>query len=86
MSNCRVTPTEFDIERAQRFAIADELQKKWEAEQAALPKVVPVEPCAVPPPLTTPAKPGNYFAAAARKAGCEDEYDNAMEARYGKGW
>jgi hypothetical protein len=47
---------------------------------------VPVEPCAVPPPLTTPAKPGNYFAAAARKAGCEDEYDNAMEARYGKGW
>jgi len=40
----------------------------------------------VPPPLTTPAKPGNYFAAAARKAGCEDAYDNAMEARYGKGW
>jgi hypothetical protein len=51
------------------------------------PKPAPIiEPCAVPPPLATPAKPGNYFAAAARKAGCEDEYDNAMEARYGKGW
>jgi hypothetical protein len=53
----------------------------------AVPEVAPtVQPCRVPPPLTTPAKPGNYFAAAARKAGCEDEYDNAMEARYGKGW
>jgi hypothetical protein len=51
------------------------------------PKPVPViEPCRVPPPLTTPAKLGSYFAAAARKAGCEDEYDNAMEAKYGKGW
>jgi len=84
--NYRVTPNPFDIERAKRFAIADELQRQWAAEQAAQRKVVPVEPCAVPPPLTTPAKPGNYFAAAARKAGCEDAYDNAMEARYGKGW
>lgn len=51
------------------------------------PKPAPViEPCAVPPPLTTPAKPGSHFAAAARKEGCEDEYDNAMEAKYGKGW
>jgi len=44
------------------------------------------EPCRTNPPLTTPAKPGNYFAQAAWKAGCEDEYENAMEARYGKGW
>jgi hypothetical protein len=29
-----------------------------------------------------PAVPGN--AGAARKAGCEDEYDNQMEARYGE--
>jgi hypothetical protein len=29
---------------------------------------------------------GSHFAAAARKNGCEDEYENAMEARYGKGW
>ena len=45
-----------------------------------------VEPCRPPEPLTTPAKLGSHFAAAARKAGCEDEYDNAIEARYGKGW
>ena len=45
-----------------------------------------VEPCRPNPPLTTPAKLGSHFAAAARKAGCEDEYDNAIEAKYGKGY
>lgn len=45
-----------------------------------------VEPCRAPEPLSTPAKLGSHNAAAARKAGCEDEYDNAIEARYGKGW
>jgi len=51
------------------------------------PKPAPViEPCRPTEPLTTPAKPGSYFAAAARKAGCEDAYDNEIEARYGKGW
>jgi hypothetical protein len=45
-----------------------------------------VEPCRPNEPLTTPAKPGSFYAGRARAAGCEDEYDNAMEARYGKGW
>jgi hypothetical protein len=46
----------------------------------------PVEPCVAPSPLTTPAQLGSHYAGRARAAGCEDEYDNAMEARYGKGW
>jgi hypothetical protein len=51
------------------------------------PKPAPVlEPCRVPPPLTTPAQLGSHYAGRARAAGCEDEYDNAIEARYGKGW
>jgi hypothetical protein len=51
------------------------------------PKLAPViEPCAVPEPLTTPAKLGSHYAGRARAAGCEDAYDNAMEAKYGKGW
>jgi hypothetical protein len=51
------------------------------------PKPAPViEPCAVPPPLTTPAKLGSHYAGRARAAGCEDAYDNEIEARYGKGW
>ena len=45
-----------------------------------------VEPCRPPEPLTTPTQLGSHNAAAARKAGCEDEYDNAIEAKYGKGW
>ena len=45
-----------------------------------------VEPCRPVAPLTTPAMPGNHNAGAARKAGCEDAYDNAMQARYGDGW
>ena len=45
-----------------------------------------VEPCRPTQPLTTPARPGGHNAAAARKAGCEDEYDNAIQSRYGDGW
>jgi hypothetical protein len=86
MRNYRVTPTHFDIERAKRMALADELQRQWEAEQAAQRKVVPVEPCRAPEELTTPAKLGSHYAGRARAAGCEDAYDNEIEARYGKGW
>jgi hypothetical protein len=86
MKDYRVTPTHFDIERAKRMALADELQRQWEAEQASQPKVVPVDPCRVPEELTTPAKLGSHYAGRARAAGCEDAYDNAMEAKYGKGW
>ena len=45
--------------------------------------VVIFEPCRVTTPCSVPVVPGN--AGAARKAGCEDEYDNEMEARYGEG-
>jgi len=56
----------------------------YEEEEAKRPPVKPLEPCRVPTPNTVPVRPGN--AAAARRAGCEDEYDNAMQARYGDGW
>jgi hypothetical protein len=44
-------------------------------------QIVPVEPCRLPAQNTVPVRPG--YAAAARRRGCEDEYDNAMEARFG---
>ena len=45
-----------------------------------------VEPCRINEPLATPANLGSHNAAAARRAGCEDEYDNVIEGRYGPGW
>jgi hypothetical protein len=53
---------------------------------AAGPQKTVIEPCRAPEPLTTPAQLGSHNAGAARKAGCSDEYDNAIEAKYGKGW
>jgi hypothetical protein len=44
------------------------------------------EPCRTDKPLTTPAKPGSFHAGQALKEGCQDAYDNEMEARYGEGW
>lgn len=45
-----------------------------------------VEPCRPVAPLTTPAKPGSFYAGQALKQGCQDAYDNEMEARFGPGW
>jgi hypothetical protein len=45
-----------------------------------------VEPCRPTAPLTTPALPGSFYAGRARAAGCDDEYDNEMERRFGAGW
>jgi len=45
---------------------------------------IPVQPCRVLKQSAVPSVPGN--AGAARKAGCEDAYDNDMEARYGEGF
>jgi hypothetical protein len=61
----------------------NELDRIAEANE---PTVKRGEPCRPTEPLTTPAKLGSHFAAAARKNGCEDEYDNAMEAKFGPGW
>jgi len=58
--------------------------RKREQQQIEAEVIVPVEPCRVPTPNTVPVRPG--YAAAARRAGCEDEWENAMEARFGEGW
>lgn len=41
---------------------------------------VPARPCPVP------VRPGNHNAQAAYKAGCEDEWIDRMQARYGGEW
>lgn len=56
----------------------------YEEEEAKRPQPRPIEPCRVPAQNTVPVRPG--YAGAAQRAGCEDEYDNAMQARYGEGW
>ena len=58
--------------------------RKREQQQIEAEVIVPVEPCRINAENTVPVRPG--YAAAARRAGCEDEYDNAMQARYGDGW
>jgi hypothetical protein len=45
-----------------------------------------VEPCRPTAPLTTPALPGSFYAGQALKQGCQDAYDNEMEARFGPGY
>ena len=62
---------------------ADALAEHRKREQLPIDaeQIVPVEPCRVPAENTVPVKPG--YASAARRRGCEDEYDNAMEARFG---
>lgn len=47
-------------------------------------EVVGWQPCRAPTPNTVPAKPGNGNAA--YKAGCEDEWSNEMNVRYGGEW
>jgi hypothetical protein len=62
---------------------ADALAEHRKREQLPIDaeQIVLVEPCRVPAENTVPVRPG--YAAAARRRGCEDEYDNAMEARFG---
>lgn len=62
---------------------ADALAEHRKREQLPIDaeQIVPVEPCRVPAENTVPVRPG--YAAAARRAGCEDEHENAMQARYG---
>lgn len=58
--------------------------RKREQQPIDAEHIVPVEPCRINAENTVPVKPG--YAAAARRAGCEDEYDNAMQARFGDGY
>jgi hypothetical protein len=66
-------------------------QRELEADESAyrddddgLPPIF--EPCRATAPNTAPARPGSHNAAAARRAGCEDERENEMQARYGGEW
>jgi len=62
---------------------ADALAKHRQQEQQAADAevIVPVEPCRINAENTVPVRPG--YAAAARRAGCEDEWENALRARFG---
>ena len=55
--------------------------RKREQLQADAEQIVPVEPCRLPAENVVPVRPG--YAGAARRAGCEDEYENALRARFG---
>lgn len=78
----RPTLSAYEIEQARvrraQDQAADEYDRKYGDD------VVPLEPCRIPDELRTPATLG--MAGRARAAGCEDAYDNALEARYGEGW
>lgn len=63
-------------------ALAAHRKREQQPEDAE--HIVPVEPCRMNVANAVPVKPG--YAAAARRAGCEDEYDNAMQARFGDGY
>lgn len=69
-----------DRERIRRMS-RHEIEGDISADADTSGDVVMFESCRIPTPCTVPVRPG--YAAAARRAGCEDEYDNAMEARYG---
>lgn len=58
----------------------------FETDIGSVLEVQAVNPTPPLPPNTAPVRPGSHNAAAARRLGCEDEWDNAIEARYGEGW
>jgi hypothetical protein len=70
--------------RLRRIREANDILAEQQEEQDRL-SLVPVEPCRVPPECRTPIviKPGSQHAAAAYKAGREDEYIDATNGRYG---
>lgn len=70
-----------------RFYDYDAHRQRLEADAAELRNPEPVvEPEAVPPPPPLTIRPGSHWAAAAFKAGREDEYIDAMRNRYGDDW
>jgi len=78
-------PTEWDLKERARLRIQWRLQDEAELEeQREMNSWVVCEPCRIPTPLTVPATPGN--AAAARREGCEDEWIDRMNNRYGGEW
>lgn len=70
-----------ELDRERRYLEADLAEMRWLDQQHKEAKR-PARP--TPPPLV--AKPGSAWAAAAFKAGREDDYVNDMQARYGGEW
>ena len=64
-----------------RFFDYDEHRRQIEADLAEKPEPEPEAPPEAKPPLVV--RPGSQWAAAAYKQGREDEWINAMQARYG---
>jgi hypothetical protein len=73
--------------RLRRIREANQLLAEQQEEEDRL-GLVPVEPCRIPPECRAPivVKPGSHNAAAAHKAGREDEWIDAMQGRYGGEW
>ena len=67
-------------QREQEFLRQDLSELLWEQ---ANPRT-PTQPTPPEPPLVI--RPGSHWAAAAFKAGREDEYIDAMRSRYGEEW
>ena len=72
----------FDYDRARELARQDWIDLQIEDAEAKQRKAEPVKQEL--PPLVV--RPGSQWAAAAFKAGREDEYIDAMKSRYGDEW
>ena len=82
----KVTPTPWDIQHAKYLAEVERQQleldrldalREWAEWRANAERFGSRKP-------RVPAAPG--YDAAARRLGCEDHYDNDLNARYGEGW
>ena len=73
--------------RLRRIREANDIlaEQQEEADRLA---TVPIEPCRIPPECRSDIviKPGHQHAAAAFKAGLEDEYSDRMRSKYGGEW
>jgi hypothetical protein len=78
----RATLSQYEIELARVRRAQDQAADEYDRLHGD--DVPVIEPCRVPDELRTLATLG--LAQRARAAGCEDAYDNEIEARYGKGW
>ena len=54
--------------------------------EADMAKVLEPEAANDARPCPVPVRPGSHNAAAAYRAGCEDEWIDRMESRYGEGY
>ena len=75
----------FRLERGHASYADEEAVMRFEAECERLEDAA-IAPCRAPTELRTPIRLGSFYAGQALKHGCQDAYDNAIEARYGKGY